>query len=337
LQYLARILATDQENVMRAVVQYEYGSADVLDLVDIGKPEVGDDEVLVGVRAAGIHIGDWLVMNGLPYMIRAMGYGLRKPKNTVLGTEVAGRVETVGTKVKQLQPGDEVFGWCTGAFAEYVAVSEDALAPKPANVTFEQAAAVPISGFTALQAARDKGELQAGHKVLVVGASGGVGTFAVQIAKSLGAEVSGVASTRNLEMVRSIGADHVIDYTQEEITESGQHYDVIIDTAGNRSLSQLRRALTSEGTLVIVGGSGGRWLMGSGRSMRAALSSPFMSQTLRPFISTPNKDDLSVLKQLVESSDITPVIDRTYTLDQVPDAMGYLGDRHTQGKTVITV
>jgi NADPH:quinone reductase-like Zn-dependent oxidoreductase len=237
-------LVTDQESMMRAVVQYEYGSADVLDLVEIAKPDIGDDEVLVSVRAAGIHIGD------------------------------------------------EVFGWCTGAFAEYVAVSEDALATMPTNVTFEQAAAVPVSGFTALQAARDKGELQAGHKVLIVGASGGVGTFAVQIAKSLGAEVSGVASTRNLEMVRSIGADHVIDYTQEDFTESEQRYDVIIDTAGNRSLSQLRRALTAEGTLVIVGGSGGRWLMGSGRSMGAALSSPFIGQTLRPFISTPNQQDL---------------------------------------------
>jgi NADPH:quinone reductase-like Zn-dependent oxidoreductase len=250
---------------------------------------------------------------------------------------VAGRVEAVGAKVEQFQLGDEVFGWCTGAFAEYVAVSEDALATMPTNVTFEQAAAVPISGFTALQAARDKGQLQPGHKVLVVGASGGVGTFTVQIAKSLGAEVSGVASTRNLEMVRSIGADHVVDYTQEDFTESGHHYDVIIDTAGNRSLSQLRRALTAQGTLVIVGGSGGRWLMGSGRSMRASVSSPFIGQTLRPFISAPNKRDLLALKQLVESSDITPVIDRTYTLDQVPDAMGYLGDRHTQGKTVITV
>ena len=322
---------------MRAVVQYGYGSADVLDLVEIGKPDIGDDEVLVGVRAAGIHIGDWLVMNGLPYMIRAMGYGLRTPKNTVLGTEVAGRVEAVGTKVEQFHPGDEVFGWCTGAFAEYVAVSEDALAAMPTNVTFEQAAAVPISGFTALQAARDKGELQAGHKVLVVGASGGVGTLTVQIAKSLGAEVSGVASTRNLEMVRSIGADHVIDYTQEDFTASAQRYDVIIDTAGNRSLSQLRRALTAEGTLVIVGGSGGRWLMGSGRSMRGALSSPFIGQTLRPFISSPNKRDLLALKQLVQSSDVTPVIDRTYTLDKVPDAMRYLGNRHTQGKTVITL
>jgi len=322
---------------VKAIVQHEYGSADVLEFSEIDKPEIGDEEVLVGVRAAGIHIGDWLVMNGLPYVIRAMGYGLGKPKNKVLGTDVAGRIEEIGENVTQFQLGDEVFGWGTGAFAEYAAVSEEALVLKPANVTFEQAAAVPVSAFAALEGVRDEGEVQPGQKVLVIGASGGVGSFSVQIAKSWGAEVTGVASTRNLEMVRSIGADTVIDYTHDEITEGGQHYDVIIDTAGNRSLSELRRALTPQGTLVVVGGSGGRWLMGSGRSLRAMMLSPFVSQTLRTFISTPNRKDLLELKGFVESEEVTPVIDRTYPLDHVADAMRYIGERHTQGKTVITV
>ena len=322
---------------MKAVVQHEFGTADVLEFSDVDRPIVGDAEVLVAVKAAGTHIGDWLVMNGLPYAIRAMGYGFTRPSNEVLGTEVAGRVEAVAEDVEKFQPGDEVFGWCTGAFAEFVSVSEDNLALKPANASFEQAAGVPISGFTALQAVRDKGQVQTGHKVMVIGASGGVGSFTVQIAKSFGAEVTGVASTRNLELVSTIGADTVLDYTTQDITETGQHYDVIIDTAGNRSVSHLRRALTREGILVIVGGSGGRWLMGSGRSLRATMSSPFVSQTLRTFISTPNQDDLIVLKGLIESGDVTTVVDRTYPLDQVPDAMRYLGERHTQGKTIITV
>lgn len=322
---------------MKAVVQHEFGTADVLEFSDVDRPIIGDAEVLVAVKAAGTHIGDWLVMNGLPYAIRAMGYGFSRPRNEVLGTEVAGRVEAVAKDVEGFQPGDEVFGWCTGSFAEFVSVSEDTLALKPANASFEQAAGVPISGFTALQAVRDKGEVQPGQKVMVIGASGGVGSFTVQIAKSFGAKVTGVASTRNLELVSTIGADTVLDYTTQDITETGQHYDVIIDTAGNRSLSHLRRALTREGILVIVGGSGGRWLMGSGRSLRATMSSPFVSQTLRPFISTPNQDDLIVLKDLIESGDVTTVVDRTYPLDQVPDAMRYLGERHTQGKTIIAV
>jgi len=322
---------------MKAIVQNEYGSADVLELSEIDMPEVGDSDVLVAVKAAGTHIGDWLVMNGLPYVIRAMGYGFGRPKNSVLGTEVAGRVDAIGRDVEEFQAGDEVFGWCTGSFAEYVSVPEDALALKPANVSFEQAAGVPISGFTALQAVRDKGEVQPGQKVMVIGASGGVGSFTVQIAKSFGADVTGVASTRNVELVGSIGADSVVDYTELDITETGQRYDVIIDTAGNRSLSHLRRALTPQGTLVIVGGSGGRWLMGSGRSLRATMWSPFVTQTLRAFISTPNHDDLLVLKGLIESGDVTTVIDRTYPLNQVPEALRYVGERHTQGKTVITV
>jgi len=246
-------------------------------------------------------------------------------------------VNPVGDSAQKFQPGDEVFGWCTGSFAEFVAVPEDALALKPANASFEQAGALPISGFTALQAVRDRGEVKPGQKVMIIGASGAVGSFAVQIAKAFGAQVTGVASTRNAEMVTNLGADRFVDCTTEDITETGRQYDVIIDTAGNRPLSDLRKALAHDGTLVIVGGSGGRWLMGSGRSLRATMSSPFVSQTLRPFISTPSQEDLLALKELVESGEVTTVIDRTFPLDQAPDAMRYLGARHTQGKTVITV
>jgi 2-desacetyl-2-hydroxyethyl bacteriochlorophyllide A dehydrogenase len=323
---------------MKAVTQYEYGAPqDVLELREIEKPTIGDDDVLVRVQAAGIHIGDWLVLTGLPYLIRLMGYGLRKPKAAVPGTELAGFVEAVGKNVKQFQPGDEVFGFGTGGFAEFASVSQDALVIKPSNITFEQAAAVPISAFTALQAIRDHGKVQPGQKVLVVGASGGVGTYAVQIAKAFGAEVTGVCSARNIDMVRSIGADHVIDYTQESITQSGQRYDVILDTAGNRSLSELRGALSTEGTLVIVGGSGGRWLMGSGRSLKAVVVSPFVSQDLRSFISSTNNDDLVALKGLIEDGKVTPVVDRTFPLEATAEALSYVGQRHTQGKTVVTV
>jgi len=323
---------------MKAITQEEYGTpGDVLRLREIEKPTIGDDDVLVRVQATGVHIGDWLVMNGVPYLIRLMGYGLRKPKTTVPGTEFAGSVEAVGKNVKQFQPGDEVFGFGTGGLAEYAAVSQDALVLKPANATFEQAATVPVSGFTALQAVRDQAKVQPGQNVLIIGASGGVGTYAVQIAKAFGAEVTGVCSTRNVEMVRSIGADHVIDYTKEGITQSERRYDVILDTAGNRSLSELRGALTSEGTLVIVGGSGGRWLMGSGRSLRAVVVSPFVSQNLRSFISSTNKDDLVVLKELIEEGKITPVVDRAFPLTETADALNHVGARHTRGKTVVTV
>lgn len=322
---------------MKAIVQNEYGAPkDVLTLREVERPTIGDDDVLVQVRSAGVHIGDWLVGSGLPYLVR-LGYGLTKPKNSVPGMEIAGRVESVGKNVDQFRPGDDVFGWCTGAFAEYAAVAQDALAPMPANATFEQAAATPISGFTALQALRDKGRVKAGQRVLIIGASGGVGTFAVQIAKGYDAEVTGVCSTRNVDLVRGIGADHVIDYTREEIATGGQRYDVIIDTAGNRSLSELRRALTANGTLVIVGGSGGRWLMGSGRSIGALILSTLVSQSLRPFLSKTTKKDLVVLGALIESGAVTPVIDRTYPLDAAADALAHVGERHTRGKTVITV
>jgi NADPH:quinone reductase-like Zn-dependent oxidoreductase len=323
---------------MNAIVQDKYGAPlDVLTLEEIGKPTVGDEDVLVQVRASGVHIGDWLVGSGLPYMIR-LGYGLTKPKNRVPGMEFAGQVEAVGKNVDQFEPGDEVFGFSSaGAFAEYVAVSQESLALKPANATFEQAAALPISGFTAVQAIRDKGQVQPGQKVLVIGASGGVGTYAVQIAKSYGAEVTGVCGTRNVDMVRSLGADHVVDYTQEEITDSGRLYDLILDTAGNRSLSDLRRALTPSGTLIIVGGSGGPWLMGVGRTLQAVVMSPFTSQKLASFLSATTQEDLIALKDFVEAEDVTPVIDRTYPLAETPQALAHVGERHTQGKTVITV
>lgn len=323
---------------MKAITQGEYGApAEVLRFQEIEQPTIGDDDVLVRVQAAGVHIGDWLVTSGLPYIVRLMGYGARRPKTKVPGMELAGQVEAVGKNVKQFQPGDEVFGFGTGAFAEYASISQDALVLKPANVTFEQAAAVPISAFTALQAVRDKAEVKPGQKVLIIGASGGVGTYAVQIAKAFGGEVTGVCSTRNVDMVRSIGADHVIDYTQEDITQSGERYDVILDMAGNRSLSELRSALTSEGTLVIVGGSGGRWLMGFGRTLRAVALSPFVSQNLRQFMSSTNKEDLVTLKELIEDGKVAPVVDRAFPLSETPEAIAYVGRRHTQGKTVVTV
>jgi NADPH:quinone reductase-like Zn-dependent oxidoreductase len=321
---------------MKAIIQQAYGSLEVLELRDIDRPGIGDHDVSVRVHAAGVHRGDWLVMRGLPYIAR-LGYGVLTPKNSVAGMEVAGTVEGIGKDVTRFQPGDKVFGWCHGAFAEYVSVSEDALAVKPATITLEQAAAFPISAFAALQALRDTGRIQPGHRVLIIGASGGVGTFAVQIAKSFGAEVTGVCSGKNVEMVRSIGADHVIDYARNDFAEGGRSYDVILDIAGNRSLSHLRRALTPQGTLVLVGGSGGPWLMGTERTLRALILSPFVGQRLRGFLSQPKKEDLAVLKTLIEAGTVTPVIDRTFPLSEVPEALRYLEERHPGGKLVITM
>jgi NADPH:quinone reductase-like Zn-dependent oxidoreductase len=323
---------------MKAIVQDAYGMPqDVLTLQEIEKPSIGEDEVLVQVRAAGVHIGDWLVGSGLPYMIR-MGYGLTKPKNRVPGMEFSGQIEAVGKNVTQFQLGDDVFGFSNaGAFAEYVTVSQDAVAMKPTNASFEEAAALPISGFTAIQALRDVGKVQSGQKVLVIGASGGVGTYAVQIAKAFGAEVTGVCSTRNMDMVRSIGADHVVDYSQEDVTKNAQQYDLILDTAGNRPLADLRRVLTPNGTLVIVGGSGGPWLMGTGRSLKALALSPFTGQKLTMFLSKTTKDDLASLADLVDSGDVAPAIDRTYPLSEAAAALSHVGERHTRGKTVITM
>lgn len=323
---------------MKAIVQDTYGSTDVLELRDIDKPEIADDEVLVRVRAAGVDRGVWHVMTGLPYPIRLAGYGLRAPKTPVPGADVAGVVEGVGNDVTRFQPGDEVFGIGKGSYAEYARAREDKLAPKPANLTFEQAAVVAISGLTALQGLRDHGKVRPGQKVLIIGASGGVGTYAVQLAKAFGAEVSGVCSTTKVDMVRSLGADHVIDYTHDDFAEGEQRYNVILDIGGNSSLSRLRRALTPKGTLVIVGGeTDGRWLGGTDRQLRALLLSLFVGQKLGTFVSRGNHEDLIVLKELIESGKVTPFIDRTYPLSEVPQAIRYLEQGHARGKVVITV
>ena len=323
---------------MKAIVQDTYGAPEVLELRDIDTPAVGDDEVLVRVRAAAVNPADWAIMGGLPYTARVVYGGLRKPKNRVRGTDVAGEVEAVGTSVTRFRPGDAVFGWCNGAFAEYASVSADALEPLPANLTFEQAAAAPLAGFVALQALRDKGKVRAGQKILVNGASGGIGTFAVQLAKSFGADVTGVCSTRNVDLVRSIGADHAIDYTREDFTQTGQRYDLILDNVGNHSLSDLRRALTPAGTLVPnSGGFDNRWFASLGRVVSALVVSPFVSQTLRPFVMSPKHADLVVLKDLMEAGKVTPVIDRRYPLSEVSQALGYVGGGHARGKVVITV
>ena len=322
---------------MKAIVQDTYGSAEVLELREIDKPEIADDQVLVRVRAAGVNPADWAVMRGLPYVARPV-YGLRKPKNAVRGTDVAGQVEAVGTSVTRFRPGDEVFGWCVGAYAEYASVSEDALALKPANLTFAQAASVPMAGLVALQALRDHGHVQAGQSVLINGASGGIGTLAVQIAKSLGAQVTGVCSTGNTDMVRSIGADLVIDYTQKDFTQGGQRYDFILDNVANHPLSDLRGALTPTGTLVPNGGGfDNRWFASGGRVIRAHLLDLFVSNTLRPFLVSFNLKDLVALKELIEAGKLTPVMDRTYPLAETPQAISHVGEGHARGKVAITV
>lgn len=321
---------------MKAIVQDMYGSPEVLELRDIDPPDIGLDDVLVRVRAAGVHIGDWHLMTGQPYLMRVMGFGLRAPKAHVRGIDVAGTVEAVGQNVTRFQAGDDVFGTCDGSFAEYASAREDMLAPRPANLTFEQAAAVPTSAATALQALRI-GKVNPGQKVLIVGASGGVGLFAVQIATSFGAHVTGVCSTAKLDLVRAAGADHVIDYTREDFTRGGPRYDLILDMGGNRSLSQLRRALTPRGTLVLVGGEGGdRWI-GIGRALQALVLSPFVRHSLRALASKPNNEDLHVLKELIEAARVMPIVDRTYALSEAPDAIRYLKDGHARGKLVITV
>jgi NADPH:quinone reductase-like Zn-dependent oxidoreductase len=319
---------------MKAIVQDRYGSTEVLEVRDVAKPKIGDDEVLVRVRAASVHVGDWILMTGSPYVMR-MATGLRKPKNAVPGTDVAGTVEAVGKNVERLRPGDEVFGWGTGAFAEYMGAPEDQFARKPANLTFEQAAAVGVSATTALQLLRDDGKIRAGQKVLINGASGGVGTFAVQIAKAFGAEVTGVCSTRNVELVRSIGADHVIDYTKEDFTKGGRQYDFILDNVGNHSLSETRRALRPSGMLLSNGGghSGGKLA----RTIRTAVVSMFVRQQGRPSLKTQNRADLVALKELVETGQVTPVIDRAYRLPETPDAIGHVAGGHARGTVVITM
>jgi NADPH:quinone reductase-like Zn-dependent oxidoreductase len=323
---------------MKAIVRDAYGSADVLELRDIDRPVVGDDEVLVRVRAAGVDQGVWHIMAGLPYPIRLAGYGLRAPKNRVLGADVAGVVKAIGNDVTRFQLGDEVFGIATGSYAEYARAPEDKLAPKPANLTFEQAAVVAVSGLTALQGLRDHGKVRRDQKVLIIGASGGVGTYAVQVATALGAQVTGVCSTTKMDLVRSLGADRVIDYTREDFADGERRYDVILDVGGNASLSRLRRALTPKGTLVITGGeTDGRWIGGTDRQLRALVLSPFVGQKLGTFISRENHEDMIVLKTLIEAGKLTPVIDRAYPLSEVADAIRYMRDGRARGKIVITV
>lgn len=321
---------------MKAIIQGRYGSPDVLKLQDVDRPVVKDDEVLVRVHAAAVNIGDWHLMRGVPYAVRMVS-GLLKPRRTIPGLDMAGQVEAVGRNVKQTRPGDEVFGWCKGAFAEYACASEDNLLPKPAKLTFEQSAAVGDSAFTALAAVRDQGKVQPGQRVLINGASGGVGTFAVQIAKSYGATVTGVCSTKNVDLVRSLGADEVIDYTTEDFTLTEQRYDVMLDLVGSRSLSDCRRALTPRGTYVVVGvKSQGRWF-GLARQMKMLLLSPFVRQRMRIFIVKHSSEDLAVLRDFVEAGEIAPVIDRSYPLSDVPDALRQQGEGHVRGKIVITV
>jgi NADPH:quinone reductase-like Zn-dependent oxidoreductase len=322
---------------MKAIIYHQYGSPDVLQLQDMDKPVVRDDAVLVRIRAAAANPYDWHFMRGEPYFMRLF-IGLRTPKANGLGVDFAGQVEAVGKDVTQFHPGDEVFGVCNGAFAEYLCTPENELALKPTNLTFEQAAAVPLAAVTALQGLRDTGQLQPEQKVLIIGASGGVGTFAVQIAKVFGAHVTGVCSTRNLELVRSLGADHVIDYTQEDFTQSGQKYDLIFQLAGTRSPSHCRRALTSKGRLVLSSGdSDGRWIGPIDRLIKAAALSPFVSQTLSSLNTKRSKKDLPYLTELIEAGKVTPVIDRTHSLGEVPEALRYLEQGHARGKVVITV
>jgi NADPH:quinone reductase-like Zn-dependent oxidoreductase len=326
---------------VKAIVRDRYGSPDVLELTDIDKPEPADEEVLLRVHAASVNPADWHFLRGVPYIAR-LQLGLGKPKHRVLGCDVAGHIEAVGKDVTMLQPADEVFGspfmHGLGAFAEWVCISEDLLALKPATLSFEQAAAVPLAASTALQALRDHGRIEPGHKVLIIGASGGVGTFAVQIAKSFDAEVSGVCSTTNVQMVRSLGAEHVIDYTKEDFTHSGQTYDLIFQLAGTLSPSECRRALTPKGTLVISSGeSEGRWIGPVERVIKALVLSPFVSQKMASFTVKPNREDLQLLKQFIEDATLTPVIDRTYPLAQVPEAIGYVEEGHARGKVLISV
>lgn len=327
-----------QEHSMKAIVQRVYGSADVLEFVDIDKPIVGDNDVLVRVAAAGLHVGDRHVMTGRPYLLRVVGFGLLVPKIRVRGIDVAGTVEAVGRNVVEFRPGDEVFGTCEGAFAEYARAPATHFAPKPPNLTFEQAAAVPTSGFAALQALRDRGEIRSGQKVLIVGATGGVGLFAAQLAKAFSAEVTGVCSTGKIDWLRSQGVDQVVDYTKEDFARSDRRYDLVLDVGGSRSLSDLRRVLKPRGILVMVGDEGGdRVLGGAGKWIHALLLSPFVNQRLRPLSTAPNKSDLLLLKEFAESGLLRPAIDRTFALSATADAFRYLEKGGGSGKIVVTV
>ncbi len=333
---------------MKAIVYHKYGSPDVLEFQEVDKPVVHDDDVLVRIRAASVNPYDWHFLTGRPYIARVQ-FGLLKPAVNRLGADLAGEVETVGKNVTQFRPGDEVYGEVNGevpgqpmlelgSFAEYVCVAEGSVVRKPANLTFEQAAAVPLAGLTALRGLRDWGQIESGQKVLINGASGGVGTFAVQIAKSFGAEVTGVCSTTNVDMVRSIGADHVVDYTREDFTRGGQRYDLMFDNVGNRSLSDCRRILDPEAVyLSSFGQPDNRWLGPFARLLMTFALSPIVSQKMVVLKVKRTKKDLLVLKELIEAGEVTPVIDRTYPLREVPEAIRYLGKGHARGKVVITV
>ena len=322
---------------MQAITYHQYGPPDVLELETVDLPALGDDEVLVRVRAASVNPRDWHYLRGLPYIMRPIG--LRIPKDGGLGSDMAGQVEAVGRAVTRFHPGEEVYAFVlAGGFAEYARVPENVLGPKPANLSFEEAAAVPLAALTALQGLRDHGRVQPGQRVLIVGASGGVGTFAVQLAKLFGAEVTGVCSTRNLELVRSLGADHVIDYTREDFAGNGRRYDLVFQLAGTRSPAAIRRALTPKGRLILSSGeSSGRWVGPMDRIVKAAALSPFVPQTLAPFEAKQSREDLQVLKDLIEAGKLTPVIDRTYPLRETPEALRYLEKGHARGKVVITV
>jgi NADPH:quinone reductase-like Zn-dependent oxidoreductase len=325
-------------NTMRAIVQDRYGSGDVYRLEQIALPQIAHNEVLVQVQAAGLDRGTWHMMAGQPYLLRLLGFGFRAPKNRVPGLDVAGTVAAVGTSVSRFSPGDQVFGISRGSFAEYAAVREDKLARKPANLTFTQAAVVPISAGTALQALTDAGSVKQEDRVLIIGASGGVGSYAVQLAKAFGSEVTGVCSTAKLDLVRFLGADHVVDYTRQDFAHGTNKYDLILDIAGNSSLSRLRSALTPTGTLVIVGGEGGgKWTGGFGRSLRAPLLSPFVPQRLTMLASKERARDQERLTPLIEAGQVTPSIDRTYPLDRVPEAMRHLEAGQVRGKVAITI
>jgi NADPH:quinone reductase-like Zn-dependent oxidoreductase len=327
---------TFRETPVKAIVYHHYGSADVLRVEDLEKPTAADKEVLIKVRAASVNPLDWHYMRGTPYLLR-IGTGLRQPKNTRLGVDVSGQVEAVGRNVTQFTPGDDVFGACRGAFAQYACASESAVVMKPDNVTFDQAASVPIAALTALQALCNRGRIQPGQHVLINGAAGGVGTFAVQIARSFGADVTGVCSTRNVEMVRSIGADRVVDYTREDFTSGGPRYDLFLDCVGNRSLSACRRVLTPKGIYVEVGAPDRRWIGPLGRLIEALVLSWFVSHNMSMFLTKLNKEDLTALHTLTKTGKVIPVIDSRYTLSEVPEAIRHLEEGHARGKVVITV
>jgi NADPH:quinone reductase-like Zn-dependent oxidoreductase len=320
---------------MKAIVQDRYGPPEVLELKEIERPAVGDGDVLVRVRAASVNPQDWHLMRASPFVIRLTGNGLRAPRKPIRGTDAAGEVEAVGKDVTRLRRGDEVFGWCEGAFAEYVCADESHFVPKPDDLSFEGAAALPLAGSTALQGLRDEGAVQPGQEVLIIGAGGGVGTFAVQVAKAFGARVTGVCSRTKMDLVRSLGADEVIDYTREDFTRGSRRFDVILQLAGTASPSACRRALTPEGKLVLSSGEGR--FAGIDRLARALVSSPFVPQQLRGFLAKETTADLVTLAELVEAGEVTPVIDRTYPLSEVPEAISYVEEEHARGKVVITV